>query len=472
VHDGLDAMAIEVAHERGAIVRPRTPLLGCPGPARRSRAFEDVVALVASILFLALNAFFVAAEFALVKVHVVQLDRAARHGDRRAVAAQAVLRRLDRYLSVTQFGITVASLGLGWIGEPALIEIADRISRAITGTPFGHGGHIAIDLAGLAILTFLHLLLGELVPKFVAIQHSEAVTLNAVIPLRIVNSIFSPVLWVLEKAQRAVLRLIRVNPDVASEGSLSEEEIVAILAASARRTGRATEKHRIVERVLRLAKRPVRQMMVPRVDVVFLSVDSTGAKAREVMNHHQLSRILLTGKSLDDVAGYLYTKDLFLTAGSASLPTLRGLSRRALFIPETQNGLAALQELQRSATPFAVVVDEYGGTRGIVTREDLVEEIVGDIREEHDDEPAMVVRIQGDADAWDADASATLDELRDAGVPIDDEDAYGEPIGTIVYKQLGHLPQLGDTVKLAADVVAEIVGIRRRRIERLRVSRL
>lgn len=431
---------------------------------------SGVVALAASVLLLALNAFFVAAEFALVKVHATKLERAARRGERRAIAAKAVLARLDRYLSVTQFGITVASLGLGWIGEPALEQAGDSIARMITGEPLGRIGHIAIDAGGLAVLTFFHLLLGELVPKFVAIQHAEATTLNAAIPLQIVNTVFRPLLWVLEKAQRAVLRLIRINPDVASEGVLSEEEITGILAASVAHSGRGRDKQRIVEKVLRLAHRPVRQVMVPRVDVVWLPIDTTPAHAREVIVQHEFSRVLLVDDTLDDVAGYLYVKDLLLAEGSARLDSVRSLRRDVVFLPEVQNGLSSLREMQKSGIPFGVVVDEFGGTSGIVTLEDLVEEIVGDIRDELDEATGGVVRVQGEPQTWEVEAGTTVDELRDAGIPLDaDDDILGEPVGTVVYSRLGHVPRIGDVVELARDVVAEVIATRRRRIERLRV---
>lgn len=449
-------------------------ILSAAAPAQAARhgvRFErGVAALFLSLLFLALNAFFVAAEFALVKVHATRLDRAARHGDRRAIAAQAIVKRLDRYLSVTQFGITVASLGLGWIAEPAIEEVADSAAHALTGRPLPRTGHIVVDVAGLGLLTFLHLLLGELVPKFVAIKHAEATTLNAALPLRLVNAVFAPILWVLEKSQRGVLKLIRIDPDIASEGALSEEEIVGILAASVRRAGAGQEKQRVLERVLRLTGRPVRQMMVPRVDVVWVQADATVAAARRVLAEHQFSRVLAVNGSLDEVAGYLYAKDLLLDDGLPEERRITPLVRRPLFVPESQNGFSALQDMKKKATPFAVVVDEYGGTSGIVTLEDLVEEIVGDIRDELDPEEAPVRRSRKDPLVWEVDADATLDELRDAGVPLDeDELAIGEPVATVVHERLGHVPRAGDVVRLAANVVAEVISIGRRRIRRLRL---
>ncbi len=429
-----------------------------------------MLALALSILCLAVNAFFVAAEFALVKVRVTQLDRALRSGDRRAEAAKDVLGRLDRYLSVTQFGITVASLGLGWIGEPALERLADAIAVAVRGAPLGDVGHIAVDVVGLTVLTFFHLLLGELVPKFIAIQYAVETSLFAAIPLRIVNTIFRPLLWVLEGAQRLVLRAIDIDPARANEGVLSEDEIIGILAAAATRDPKTKDKQRIVERVLRFGNRPVRQMMVPRIDVVWLPIDATGEQAYDLLDRHQFSRMLLVGESgsLDDVVGYLYVKDFLFDPTARTRKTLRGLERKAHFVPETLDGLTALRDMQRQNVPFAVVVDEYGGMNGILTLEDLVEEVVGELRDELDVERSSIVPHPESANVWDVDARAPVEDLRELGVPVE-ERWSGEQIGKVVLGQLGHLPRVGDIAQLADGVVAEVVGMSRRRIERLRV---
>lgn len=425
-------------------------------------------ALLASVLCLGINAFFVAAEFALVKVRVTQLDRELQKGNRRAKSAKAVLERLDRYLSVTQFGITVASLGLGWLGEPAFSALINRVVLIVTGAPLGDTGHIAIDIVGLGVLTFLHLLIGELVPKFIAIQHAVPTVLFTSVPLQIVNAVFRPVLWVLEHAQNAVLRLLRIDPDKANEGTLSEDELIGILAAAASRNEKAADKQRIIERILRFEGRPVRQMEVPRVDVVSLPITATGEEAYEALCRHRFSRVPLVRESLDDVVGYLYAKDFTLDPTARQRKTLEGLERQVLFFPESRDGLSALREMQRSQTPLAVVVDEYGGTSGIVTMEDLVEEIVGEIRDELDIEPARVSAVPGERNVWDVDASATAIDLRDVGVSLA-ERFEGEPLGGVVLEELGRLPRVGDVVPLADDVLAEVVEMSRRRIQRLRV---
>ncbi|MBX3228799.1 MAG: HlyC/CorC family transporter [Labilithrix sp.] len=424
-----------------------------------------MAALVVSVLCLALNAFFVAAEFAVVKVRLSELELLARHGDRRAARAAGVLEKLDRYLSVTQVGITIASLGLGWVAEPAIAAVADRAAVAVTGSALGRTGHLVVDVVGLGTLTFLHVLVGELVPKAIAIRHSVATTLATAPALRVANVVLWPILWVLDHAQRAVLRLIGVDPEM-TEGSLSEEEIVGILTANAGRSPEAIDKRHTLERVLRFAVRPVRQIMVPRVDVFALSIDTTGAEAFAQLQKHEYSRIPLYDGTLDDIVGYLYAKEFLLDDGARSRPNLRGLERHTLFIPETRDGLDALRDLQRARTPMAFVVDEYGGTSGILTIEELVEEVFGEIRDELDAEHAKIVR-RADND-WSVDPRVSIDDLRDAGVPLEHVGPM-ESVGKIVLDRLAHVPRVGDVAVLADGVVAEVVSIARRRIRRLRV---
>jgi CBS domain containing-hemolysin-like protein len=429
-----------------------------------------LLGLLVAALCVALNGFFVAAEFALVKVRATQLHSRARRGERKAQIAQSIVGRLDRYLSVTQFGITLASLGLGWIGEPALAALLDRATVAVTGAPASVTVHVAVDVVAFGILTFGHVLLGELVPKLVAIQRSEATALAAAIPLRVIYLTFLPFLWLLERSTRLILRAMGMSPDVGSvEGRFSEDEILAILAASAARSPRGKTLGELFERVMRFSQRAARHSMVPRVDVVSLPVQTTGAVAHDFVRAHQYSRILLTNsRSLDDVAGYLYAKDFLLHSDAGTLSDLGPLRRDVLFVPEVQSGVDVMREMQRKQTPIAVVVDEYGGTSGIVTMEDLLEEIVGEIRDEFDEEPQKVVKVPGIEGAWEVDGRASMEELRAIGVHVPEAE-LGEPVGAFVVELLGRLPRAGDKVELARGAAAEVTAISRRRVTRLRV---
>ncbi len=426
--------------------------------------------LVVAALCIALNGFFVAAEFAIVKVRASQFRSRARRGDKKAIVAETIVRRLDRYLSVTQFGITLASLGLGSMGQPATAALLDSLTVSVSGAPASHALHLALDVLALAILTFGHVLFGELVPKLIAIQRSEGTALAAAIPLRLIYLTFLPFLWLLERASRMVLLLVGMSPDVASvEGRFSQDEILSILAASAARSPRGKSTAELFERVMRFSQRAARHSMVPRVDVVSLPIQTSGREAQQFVRAHQFSRILLTdGRSLDDVAGYLYAKDFLLHPDAHTLADLRALRRDVLFVPEVQGGVDVLREMQRKQVPIAVVVDEYGGTSGIVTMEDLLEEIVGEIRDEFDEEPQRVVRLPGSDEVWEVDGRAALEELRAIGVNVGDTD-LGEAVGTLVVELLGRLPRAGDKVELARGVTAEVTAISRRRVTRVRV---
>jgi CBS domain containing-hemolysin-like protein len=427
--------------------------------------------LLVAALCIALNGFFVAAEFAVVKVRATQLRSRARKGDKRAILAETIVSRLDRYLSVTQFGITLASLGLGWVGEPSLAALLDRANLAFTAAPASRATHVALDVIAFVILTFGHVLLGELVPKLVAIQRTEGTALAAAIPLRVVYLTFLPFLWLLERASHVVLRAMGLSPDVASvEGRFSQDEILSILAASAARSPRGKSTAELFERVMRFSQRAARHSMVPRVDVMSLPLQTTGKDAREFVRTHQFSRVVLTnGRSLDDIAGYLYAKDFLLYPDADTLSDLSPLRRDILFVPEVQSGIEVLREMQRKQVPIAVVVDEYGGTSGIVTMEDLLEEIVGEIRDEFDEEPQRVTRVVGREGVWEVDGRAAMEELRAIGVPVPDSE-LGEQVGAYVVELLGRLPRAGDKVELARGATAEVTAISRRRVTRVRVT--
>jgi CBS domain containing-hemolysin-like protein len=426
-----------------------------------------VLGLAFAALFIVMNGFFVAAEFALVKLHATRL-RVKNRKDPRVALVEKILERLDRYLSVTQFGVTLASLGLGWIGEPALEHIVVRMTGGAM-QPGSAMSVIAVVIA-FSLLTFSHVLFGELVPKLVAIQRSEATALFAAAPLRFIYVTFRPLLWILERTSGVLLRAMGLSADAASEGTLSEEEILGILAANTARSPGGKARSELVERVIRFAQRTAKHAMVPRVDVVSLPIDTPIADAEKFVRKHQYSRVVLTkAKSLDEVAGYLYAKDFLQLENQTRETTLARMRRDVLFVPESQGLLDVLRAMQREQVPLAIVVDEYGGTSGIVTMEDLLEEIVGEIRDELDEEPARILKIQGQEHSWDVDASTTIDELQKIGVDVPLADLAG-PIGALVLEQLGHVPRRGDKVQIAPNAQAMVSGLLRRRITRVRID--
>lgn len=415
-----------------------------------------------------MNGFFVAAEFALVKVNATRLGS---RSDKRGKMAQEVVGRIDRYLSVTQLGITLASLGLGWVGEPAIEHLVVSLFTTVIGHEPTHAVSVVAVALAFSILTFGHVLFGELLPKLIAIQKSEATAINAAYPLRMIYLAFRPLLFVLEKSTALILRAMGMSADAASEGTLSEEEIVGILAANTARSPNGKAKAELVERVLNFAQRTARVAMVPRVDVASLPIETPGHEAAVLLRNVQYSRVILTqGKNLDEVRGYLYAKDFFTTPAAIESKNLERLARTVLFVPESQGLLDVLRDMQRTQTPIAVVVDEYGGSSGIVTMEDLLEEIVGEIRDELDEEPARVTPVLGVKETWDVDARATLEELEPLGIEVSPDQA-AESVGAVVLGKIGRLPRRGDTVLLAPNVTAEITALAKRRIVTVRVRK-
>jgi len=425
-----------------------------------------MIGLGLAALFIILNGFFVASEFALVKLRATRAPRRKTTGWRDALLQQAV-ERLDRYLGVTQLAITLASLGLGWIGEPAMAELGNELAAKVTGHELGPTGRGVIFGLAFAILTLFHVLFGELLPKLVAIQRSTQAAVVTAPLLRAAYFLLYRGLFVLDILSKAILKVIGLPFDAYGEAALSEDEILGILAANVAREPRGEQKQELLRRVMRFSARTAKMIMIPRVDVASLPVETPGKDAIEFVRLQQYSRVLLhKGDSLDDVVGYLYAKDLLFDAAAGALPNLQSVRRDALFVPETQGLVDVLQSMQRTQTPFAVVVDEYGGTSGIVTMEDLLEEIVGEIRDELDDEAA---RIEKKGAAWEVDGRVTLAELSPIGVDVEDGER-GESVGAVVMARLKRLPRVGDKVDLGG-MTAEVMHIARRRVTRVRVQK-
>ncbi|MCC6646567.1 MAG: DUF21 domain-containing protein [Polyangiaceae bacterium] len=443
----------------------RFAVLGPPLARREGGAAfgaPHVLGILAVIVFIVLNGSLVAAEFALVKLRAThQPGRQVREDD---LVAQAVA-RIDRFLSVTQLGITLASLGLGWVGEPAVVHLFE----GMLGASPPAWAKVTLSVAAFTLLTFAHVLFGELVPKLLAIQRSRQIAELSVWPLRVGYYAMWPFLAVLEGSSRLILGLFGMRMDAHAEAQLSEEEILGILTLHVARGQGAVDKQEIVRRMLRFAGRTAKQVMVPRVDVASLPVGSDGRRAAEQFSRQGYSRMPLTnGAALDEVVGYVYVKDFFRAPHNLELSSLEGLRREVLFVPETQELVNVLRAMQHANTPLAMVVDEYGGVSGLITMEDLLEEIVGEIRDELDVE---IKRIERRADdVFDVDGGVLLDELVAEGLDVGEHDE-GETISASVLAALGRIPRRGDVVDLGR-VRAEVLLVVRRRIVRVKVSRI
>ena len=427
----------------------------------------DLALVVVALAVVAINAFFVAAEFAIVRVRVTRIEELVQRGVRRAAAAREVLRNLDAMISACQLGITLASLALGWIGEPAfahlLLPLFSFLGR------FGAGAaHTVAIAASFLLITFLHVVVGELVPKTVAIAHAESTALAVSWPLRVFRFLFYPLIAVMNRIANLLVKAMRLTPPTEASLAHSEAELRMILAVS-RKSGALSESHgRLLANALDFADRAVRQIMVPRADVLWLDLNRSYAENTARAREFGHTRLPLCDGTIDHVVGIVHVKDLFIAPPpSSGRPELAALARPPLFVPENAKIQHALALFQRQKFHLGVVVDEYGGTAGLVTLEDILEELIGEIQDEFDQETPKV-QSQPDGSLL-LDAALTIAELEAATGAHEDVDEDVDTIGGLVQARLGRLARIGDAIPFG-DRTLEVVRVKGRRILRVSVS--
>ncbi|QQR89002.1 MAG: HlyC/CorC family transporter [Myxococcales bacterium] len=425
-----------------------------------------MIALALALVCVVANAFFVAAEFALAKARPTALEALAKEGDKQAERAWQMMLRLDAYLTATQLGITFASLGLGWLGEPAVADFIQPALRSFE-LPEGLVHGIAFSLS-FAVITFLHIVLGELVPKSLAIQRPETISRMTAAPMQFFYYLTYPLQIIFNSITNGLLKLLGLATAGSVSSVLSASEIKLIIKSSFGDDGAESTKRDLLDRVLTGIDRPVRTVMVPRVDMVTLNLNVSFSECiREVRRHGYSRYPLIDDGDPDNVRGYIYVKDL-LIAEQRARQDIRELRRDILFIPETRTVGDALGDFQRQKIPIAIVVDEYGGTSGLVTAEDIVEEIVGDIQDETDAE-APKIRERGQ-DTWVVSGSIPIQdlELEELNMDISEE---GDTLGGYIVAHLERLAYPGDAI-YSGKYKLTVEDVRRRRIERVAIRRL
>lgn len=418
--------------------------------------------LVFALVLVALNGFFVAAEFALAKVRPTQIEPEADRGDRRAKVALHMVQHLEAYLSATQLGITLTSLALGWVGEPAFVWLLEPLFRQLPGASPALI-HSTSLTAAFVTISVLHIVLGELVPKSLAIRKSQGVTLWIAVPFYLFYRVTYPAIWLLNETASAVLRLVGIRPATESELAHSEEELRLILASDSQ-TQLPEQKRDLLANIFELSDRVARQIMVPRADVVYLStarsLEENLATARE--SGH--TRLPLCDGDLDRVVGVVHIKDLF-RAGTP-IPDLASVRRPIKMVPETLALDRLLKRMLDERAHLFAVVDEYGGVAGIVTLENVLEEIVGQIQDEFDTERPELVAEGGDR--YVVSGSMLVVDLEDElGVEISDRDE--DTIAGVVLSELGSEPKPGARVKLGR-LAIEVLETQDHRIRSLRIA--
>ncbi|MBZ4373474.1 hemolysin family protein [Corallococcus sp. AS-1-6] len=403
-----------------------------------------------ALLLVVANGFFVATEFAIVKIRATRLQSLVDEGTPGAATALKMVGELDAYLSATQFGITLASLGLGWLGEPAFEHLLHPVmEKVLPEAVAAKYGSTAAGIIGFSIITFLHIVLGELAPKSVAIQRAEQTTLAVALPMRAFYFLFYPAIRLLNGLAGLVLKAFGLHSASESHEATNEDELRVILHSSAQAGAITTARAELLERALEMAQKTARQVMVPRNQMRYLDVEE--ALDRNVIDARASGHTWLPvcRGNLDEVEGVVNVKDLFFLLSRGELRSLSQVQRPVLFIPENATLEQLLAEFRRRRRQIAMVVDEHGGTSGLVTIADVVAEVVGDVAElgrrveEVRALPGGRFELPGTAQLDDLEAQ--LDVTFDLS---DDEKGEVTTIAGYLMTKLGRVPEKGDSLKL------------------------
>src|SRR5215217_2617439 len=408
----------------------------------------DVVLKLAAVLGLVIvNGLFVAAEFSLVSVRPTRIDQLIDQGNRMARVVKRAMADPNRFISAAQIGITMASLALGWIAEPTLAALFEPLLEPVFGEGARISSHIIAGIIAYFIITLLHIVLGEQVPKMIALQRSEATILATAGPVSWISVPFRPLIALLYWLTEIVLRVFNLQWQGEHHLVYSEDELKMLVTASQESGFLEASEQEMIHRVFGFADIVTEQAMVPRTEMEALDVDATFEEVIGIITRTGHGRYPVYGENLDEILGIFYAKDLyyFLFREQREQFALRPLIRPALMVSHAMPLDDLLTHMKRKRTHIAIVVDEYGGTAGMVTLEDVLERIVGDVQDEFENQGDDVqhldngrVRISG---------LLSLDEFTERiGLPI--EDPFYNTIGGFVFGKLGRRPELGDEIEV------------------------
>jgi len=419
------------------------------------------LSIVMVVVFVLIGGAFSGAEIALVSLRESQV-RAMGETGRRGQAVRRLLSDPNRFLAAVQVGVTLAGFFSAAFGASTLSAPLARWLESRGMSP-GLSGTVALVLVTIAI-SYLSLVVGELTPKRLALQRAEGFSLIVAAPLNAIATLSRPVIWLLSKSTDVLVRLLGGDPKVSGE-SISQEELRDLVAAHESLT---SDERRLIDEVFRAGEREVREVMTPRTEVAFLEASTTASRAAKQVADSNWSRFPVAGRDQDDVVGFVHVRDLFLpnhAAGRAA--TVGDLAREVKRLPGTARVLTALSEMRRENQHLAIVIDEYGGTDGIVTLEDLIEEVIGEIYDEYDEDVEPDGR-QPPGGPHDVDGLLNLDDFTEVtGLELP-EGPY-ETVAGYVLAELGRLPEIGDSIEVEGRTLT-VLELDGRRISRLRVS--
>ncbi|WP_435152623.1 hemolysin family protein [Haladaptatus sp. DFWS20] len=423
--------------------------------------------LLVAFFLVFMNGLFVATEFALVKIRRTRVNELVEAGKPGANFVKEAVENLDDYLAVCQLGITLSSLGLGWIGEPAIAALIEPVLGSFV--PEGTIHFVAFAL-GFGFITFLHVVFGELAPKTFAIQEAERISLLVAPPMKLFYYLFLPGIVVFNGTANFFTRLAGVSPASESEEAHTEDELMMVLAQSEEQGHIDLDEVEMIEGIFELGDTIAREIMVPRPDTATVPAGMALDELRSVTAAGNFTRYLILDEESDDQPiGFVHVKDVLRAveddSSEGAEPTARDLAREVLFVPEDRRIDDILTEFRRRESQIAVVIDEWGEFEGIVTIEDILEEIVGEIRDEFDTDELEPSITELDAGTYAVDGHVPIEEVNEA-VGADFESADFETIGGLVLSELGRAPETDDSVELDG------YSLRVDSVENTRISRL
>ncbi|MEP6903610.1 MAG: hemolysin family protein [Actinomycetota bacterium] len=423
-------------------------------------------------LLVGLNAFFVASEFSLVSVRKTRIEARAEEGSKSAAAALRLLNNPTIFISAVQLGVTLASLALGAIGEPTLEKLLEPIAAKITteGTTAAIIANAAAIVIAFTLITFLHVVLGELVPKMFALEKSETFALFAARPLELFAKIFSPILWVLNKVGGLFGKLLGLKASLDESAVYTEDEIRQLVKISQESGHLNAEERRLINKVFEFSETTVKEAMIPRTEIVAISESCSLEEIAKAFRQHAYSRLPVYRGSLDDIVGFIHSKDLMPFLLRPKLFKLEKVVQKPMYVVDTARLEDVLRQMQREKFHFGFVVDEHGGVEGIITLEDLLEEIVGDISDEHDEEVNEQIQPQPDG-SFALDGGLAIRDLnRRLKMNLPVSEGYTTIAGFLM-SEAGQLLSEGETVPFNGHIF-KVEKVDKRRIIKVRMEKV
>lgn len=421
------------------------------------------------LLLVAVNGFFVGAEFALVAARRTRLEALAAGGSRRAASALRLLDDPTLFINASQLGITIASLALGWIGESTFVGLLQPLVSGFA--PEGKAAYVAHGLAitfAFTMITFLHMVLGELMPKMLALERAESLSLFSARPLELFAKVFRPFLWIFNRAGAALGRLMGLKSSLLHTAVYSETELRQLIDIARESGHLRAEERRLIHRVFEFSDTLVREAMVPRPAIAAIFVNSSLEEITRAFQLHRYSRLPVYRESMDDVAGFIHSKDLIPFLLRPEDFRLEYVLQPPMYVVDTARLEDVLRQMQKAKSHFGFVVDEHGGVEGIITLEDLLEEIVGDISDEHDDEVNEQITQLDERNYLLDGALAVRDLNRRLKTSLPESEAY-MTIGGFLMSAAGHVLQSGEVIEYDG-LRFHIEKVERRRLVRARLE--